>query len=165
MNVAARIQSPIGEIWALSNGRAVTHLYFEKTDVGFAEWSQSKAAQESEDAIVRQLGLELTEYFEGERTTFSVPIELKGTPFQKSVWKALVEIPYGQSVTYSQLADKLGHKNGQRAVGKANADNPVSLIVPCHRVIRADGDLCGYAGGLWRKQYLLGLETGQQALL
>ena len=89
---------------------------------------------------------------------------MKGTKFQREVWKALCEIPFGQTLSYSDLASRVGVKNGQRAVGKANGDNPVSILVPCHRVVRADGDLCGYAGGLWRKQRLLAIESGQVGL-
>ncbi|MEZ5162974.1 MAG: methylated-DNA--[protein]-cysteine S-methyltransferase [Fimbriimonadaceae bacterium] len=114
--------------------------------------------------FLEQLKSELSEYFDGQREEFSVPLRLKGTDFQKQVWAALQEIPFGQTLSYSGLAEKLAIKNGQRAVGKANGDNPVSILVPCHRVVRADGDLCGYAGGIWRKQFLLALESGQTPL-
>ncbi len=110
------------------------------------------------------LKIELDEYFDGKREEFSLPLKMRGTDFQRQVWGALREIPYGQSMSYSDLATKVGVKNGQRAVGKANGDNPVSILVPCHRVVRSDGDLCGYAGGLWRKQRLLGIESGQAGL-
>ncbi len=108
--------------------------------------------------------LELREYFAGTRREFDIPLKLKGTAFQRKVWETLRTIPYGQSISYSGLAERVGVQNGQRAVGKANGDNPVSIFVPCHRVVRADGDLCGYAWGLWRKQRLLGLESGQSGL-
>lgn len=110
------------------------------------------------------LGEELGAYFGGEAMDFSVPLRLSGTPFQVLVWRALMEIPYGASVSYGDLAERLGVKNGQRAVGMANRTNPVAVVVPCHRVVQATGALCGYAGGLWRKQRLLGLEAGQRGL-
>lgn len=107
---------------------------------------------------------QLSEYFDNKRAEFSVPIRLTGTPFQVHVWRTLEEVTYGQTICYSELAERVGVKNGQRAVGMANRQNPVAILVPCHRVIQADGQLCGYAGGLWRKQQLLGLESGQRGL-
>lgn len=107
---------------------------------------------------------ELVAYFAGTLKDFTIPLRLVGTEFQRTVWNALMKIPYGQSLSYSDLATRVGVKNGQRAVGKANGDNPIAILVPCHRVVRADGDLCGYAGGLWRKQRLLAIESGQVGL-
>lgn len=112
------------------------------------------------ERVANQVG----EYFGGEREVFDIPLRLLGTPFQVRVWKALQAVPFGSTLCYSELAERLGVKNGQRAVGMANRVNPVAVIVPCHRVIQADGQLCGYAGGLWRKQQLLGLESGQRGL-
>lgn len=116
------------------------------------------------DPVGRNLGVQLGEYFAGTRQGFEIPLRLMGTPFQVRVWKALLAIPFGKTVCYSELAERLGVKNGQRAVGMANRVNPVAVVVPCHRVVQADGQLCGYAGGLWRKQHLLGLESGQRGL-
>lgn len=107
---------------------------------------------------------QITEYFAGKRVEFSVPVRLTGTPFQIQVWKALRDVSFGQTICYSSLAEKVGVKFGQRAVGMANRQNPIAILIPCHRVIQADGQLCGYAGGLWRKQQLLGLESGQKGL-
>ncbi|MEA3089598.1 MAG: methylated-DNA-[protein]-cysteine S-methyltransferase [Caballeronia sp.] len=104
---------------------------------------------------------QIAEYFAGERTVFSVPLRLNGTEFQQRVWAALQEIPFGTSWTYGELARRMGVAAGaSRAVGGANGRNPVGIIVPCHRVIGADGELTGYAGGVERKQHLLTLEGG-----
>ena len=101
---------------------------------------------------------QIRDWFSGEITTFDLPVKPAGTPFQLSVWQMLTEIPYGQTVTYGDIANKLGVKNGSRAVGLANGANPVSLIIPCHRVIGAKGKLTGYRGGLQRKEWLLRFE-------
>jgi len=101
---------------------------------------------------------QLTEYFAGRRTTFSVPLDMRGTLFQKEVWKALLDVPAGETRTYGQIANRLGRPNHSRAVGAANARNPISIIVPCHRVIGHSGKLTGFAGGLEAKAHLLDLE-------
>lgn len=98
---------------------------------------------------------QLQEYFEGKRTTFNFPINPKGTDFQQKVWKALLEIPYGKTTSYLELSKKLGDVKAIRAVASANGKNPLWIVVPCHRVIGSDGSLTGYAGGLWRKKWLL----------
>ncbi|MEU6770797.1 methylated-DNA--[protein]-cysteine S-methyltransferase [Streptomyces sp. NPDC046759] len=103
---------------------------------------------------------ELSAYFAGELTRFTLQLALKGTPFQRSVWEQLTRIPYGETRTYGQLADALGSPRASRAVGLANGRNPVGIVVPCHRVIGASGDLTGYGGGLDRKRRLLDLERG-----
>ena len=108
--------------------------------------------------LFAQTQQELNEYFEGTRHTFNVPIRYEGSEFQMSVWQALQKIPYGQTVSYENLARSINHPQAQRAVGRANGDNRFAIIIPCHRVIRADGTLSGYGGGIWRKQHLLNLE-------
>ncbi|HWP85737.1 MAG TPA: methylated-DNA--[protein]-cysteine S-methyltransferase [Terriglobia bacterium] len=105
-----------------------------------------------------QAAQELNEYAEGTRREFTVPLDMQGTPFQKKVWKALQSIPYGQTRSYGEIARQVGHPRAARAIGMANHDNPVAVIVPCHRVIASDGSLGGYAGGLQRKSRLLRLE-------
>ncbi|MEW1616603.1 MULTISPECIES: methylated-DNA--[protein]-cysteine S-methyltransferase [unclassified Streptomyces] len=106
--------------------------------------------------VIRQL----TAYFTGRLTTFDLPLHLHGTPFQRSVWAELRKIPYGETRTYGELAEELGKPGASRAVGLANGRNPVSIIVPCHRVIGSSGSLTGYGGGLERKQRLLAFEGG-----
>ena len=101
---------------------------------------------------------QLEQYFAGQRTDFDVAVSLAGTPFQRTVWAALREIPYGETESYGQLAERIGSPGAARAVGLANARNPIGIIVPCHRVVGATGNLTGYGGGLERKQYLLDFE-------
>ncbi len=109
--------------------------------------------------ILLQTENELCEYFAGKRTVFSIGLDMRGTDFQKSVWEALVKIPFGETRSYGELAKQLGNPNAMRAVGAANGRNPIGIVVPCHRVIGADGKLIGFAGGLEAKAHLLNLET------
>lgn len=102
---------------------------------------------------------ELQEYFSGERRDFSFPLDMRGTPFQLKCWRALLEIPYGETRTYADIARAVGRPKGFRAVGLANNRNPIAIVVPCHRVIASDGTLCGYGGGLDLKRKLLDLEA------
>ncbi len=111
--------------------------------------------------VIRQLD----EYFGGQRTAFDLPMNLVGTPFQRTVWTALREIPYGETWSYGQLAERIGRPGAARAVGLANGRNPIGIIVPCHRVVGATGDLTGYGGGLQRKQHLLDFERRQHGSL
>lgn len=108
-----------------------------------------------ESEIIRQTETQVAEYFSGDRTTFDLPIAIRGTDFQVSVWKQLLKIPVGETCSYDQLARKINRVGAQRAVGRANGDNRLAIVIPCHRVIRSDGTLSGYGGGLWRKQWLL----------
>lgn len=112
--------------------------------------------------LLAQLSAQLSEYFRGTRRAFSVPLLYPGTPFQLKVWNALRAIPYGETISYEELARRVGSPAGQRAVGHANGQNPVAIVIPCHRVVNKDGKLGGYGGGLWRKRLLLGLERGEQ---
>ena len=107
-----------------------------------------------------QLNGEISEYFEGKRKEFSVPLVISGTPFQKRAWEALQKIPYGQTLSYREQAERIDNPSAARAVARANGDNCIAVIIPCHRVIGKDGNLTGYGGGIWRKKYLLDLEAG-----
>jgi len=111
------------------------------------------------------LSVQLAEYFSGKRKEFDIPLVLSGTPFQQRVWAGLRKIPYGSTRSYKEQAEAIGLPSAVRAVAKANGDNRIAIIVPCHRVIGADGELVGYGGGLWRKRFLLALESGQKSLL
>ena len=111
-----------------------------------------------ETPIIKETDKQLSEYFSGKRHEFSVPLDLIGTEFQKKVWNALISIPYGEKRSYKDIAILVENPKGCRAVGMANNRNPVMIIVPCHRIVGANGDLVGYAGGLSKKQYLLNLE-------
>jgi methylated-DNA-[protein]-cysteine S-methyltransferase len=112
--------------------------------------------------ILHQAGRELQEYFEGKRTSFSVPISYDGTDFQNEIWKQIARIPFGDTVTYSELAQRAGAPAAVRAAGTATGRNPLSIIVPCHRVVAKNGGMGGYAGGLDRKKNLLKIETGKE---
>lgn len=150
-------RSPIGEIMLTSNGRALTGLYNEN-----ARHSPSvSAAWEENDglSIFETAKLQLREYFDGERTAFDLKFETGGTPFQQEVWNQLLKIPFGETLTYGEIARQIGRPKAVRAVGAANGKNPISIMIPCHRVIGLDGALTGYAGGLERKSFLLSLET------
>jgi AraC family transcriptional regulator of adaptative response/methylated-DNA-[protein]-cysteine methyltransferase len=113
---------------------------------------------------LNQLDRQLREYFHGDRREFDLPLDLAGTPWQRKVWGALLEIPYGATTSYGELAIRLGNPGGSRAVGRANGENSVAIVVPCHRVIQADGGLRGYGGGIHRKRWLLDLEAGVRQL-
>jgi len=113
--------------------------------------------------LVTKTAAQVGEYFEGRRETFDLPVAVAGTPFQQQVWSALRAIPYGETRSYGQLAKNMGRDTAVRAVGKANGDNALAIVVPCHRVVGADGRLVGYGGGLWRKQRLLELEMETRA--
>jgi methylated-DNA-[protein]-cysteine S-methyltransferase len=106
-------------------------------------------------SLLKEAVTQLGEYFKGTRNSFTLKLDLKGTPFQLRVWEELLKVPYGKTITYREIARRIGDKKALRAVGGANGSNPVSVIVPCHRVVGADGKLVGYAGGLWRKKWLL----------
>ncbi len=112
-----------------------------------------------ETALIKEAYLQLTEYLKGERKTFDLPLNPHGTEFQKRVWKALCEIPYGETRCYKQIAESIGNPKAVRAVGMANNRNPLLIVVPCHRVIGTDGKLVGYAAGLDKKEFLLRLEA------
>ena len=144
------IDSPVGPLLLTSNGSAVTRLLFDVPPDPTWSTEPSQVLQEA----VRQL----EEYFAGERRDFDLPLEPAGTPFQLTVWAALRDIPYAETINYGQLAGRVGNPNASRAVGLANGRNPISIVVPCHRVIGANGSLTGYGGGLDRKRTLLELE-------
>ena len=154
------IESPIGELLLTGDGRALTGLYMQEGRTAAAvrpEWTRDDDAF----ADVRE---QLDEYFAGRRTDFDVPLEMEGSPFQRRVWKELEGIPYGETISYGELARRVGPPATPRNVGATNGRNPVAVIVPCHRVIGADGSLTGYGGGLERKRLLLDLEAGVLAL-
>jgi len=129
------------------------------TDVTSGDFSNF-AYEQRETDVVKQTKHELDEYFSGKLKKFTVPLDLKGTDFQKRVWNTLITVPYGETWTYKQLAISVDSPKGFRAVGGANNRNPIMIIVPCHRIIGANGKLVGYAGGLDVKEYLLEVERG-----
>ena len=156
MSAYVTVDSPIGRLLLQTDGVSLTGLYM---DVPGRPISGMNDRREDANAgplpeAVRQLA----EYFAGNRREFALPLRMHGTEFQLRVWRALTEIPYGETWSYGELAKRIGNPNASRAVGLANGRNPVSILVPCHRVIGADGSLTGYGGGLPRKQWLLAHE-------
>lgn len=144
------IDSPVGPLVLTSDGTSLTRVLFD------AEPDPAWSTEPSE--VLDRAVTELRQYFAGERTEFDLRLDPAGTPFQKATWLALRDIPYAQTINYGQLAGRVGNPNASRAVGLANGRNPISIVVPCHRVIGADGSLTGYGGGLGRKRLLLDLE-------
>ncbi|MCX6359698.1 MAG: methylated-DNA--[protein]-cysteine S-methyltransferase [Armatimonadetes bacterium] len=158
MTLYTTLGTPIGELLLTSDGAALTGLYMPDhahgPEVG-AGWVSDDGA-----ALFAATAEQLREYFGGGRRLFDLPLAPAGTLFQLRVWAELRRIPYGATVTYGDLARRLGDPGASRAVGLANGRNPISIIVPCHRVVGAGGKLTGYAGGLERKRFLLELEGG-----
>lgn len=146
------IQSPLGITKIVGDAKGITEI-----SVGF-ESSVSKEVPQTLQKAVQQL----EEYFSRNRNTFSIKLNPKGTEFQQKVWQELLQIPYGKTTSYLELSKKLGDVKAIRAVAAANGKNPLWIVVPCHRVIGSDGSLTGYAGGLWRKQWLLEHERGEK---
>jgi O-6-methylguanine DNA methyltransferase len=158
----ARVESPIGELRLASTEGGLAYLGLPKAGGrGLAGWLARfapGARREAAFAPHRDVIRQLLEYLEGKRTRFELPLDLRGTPFQCDVWNSLLEIPYGQTRSYGEVARSLGRPGAMRAVGSANGANPVPLIVPCHRVIAAGGKLGGFGGGLDLKRRLLAME-------
>ncbi|WP_297832634.1 methylated-DNA--[protein]-cysteine S-methyltransferase [Pseudomonas sp.] len=151
--------SPLGDIALRAEDDALTGVFFVGQKY-YPELVFAAAHERSVPRVVSQAREQLAEFFSGERRVFDLPLRLRGTPFQRLVWQQLLLIPYGEIVSYGAMAKNMGLSSGHsRAVGTANGRNPVSIIVPCHRVIGSSGDLTGYAGGVDRKQALLSLEN------
>lgn len=155
MNVYCFVESPIGPLMLSCDGESLTGLYMGKpskrpnTDT----WTEDR-----EHPVLKKTAEQLDEYFKGRRRRFELPLKFNGTEFQQRVWRALTAIPFGETRTYGQLARQLDNPSACRAVGLANGKNPIAVIVPCHRVIGADGSLTGFGGGLPRKEWLLSHE-------
>ena len=154
--VQARFDSPLGPMIVAATGRGLAGLWFE----GQRHLPDSSGWPHApEHPVLREAAAQLRDYFAGRRTQFDLPLDLQsGTAFQQSVWQALLAIPSGRTTSYGDLSQRVGRPSAVRAVGAAVGRNPVSIVVPCHRVLGRDGSLTGYAGGLERKSALLGLE-------
>lgn len=158
-----RLATPLGTMLAGATDNALCLLDFAdrrqlETQLRSLRRKLSCRFLPARHEIIRRAEIELDEYFNAGRRTFSLPLELAGTDFQETVWQALLEIPYGATWSYAELARVIGRPTAVRAVARANGDNRMPIVIPCHRVIGADGKLTGYGGGLWRKQRLLELE-------
>ena len=150
------MQSPVGTLVVVVSERGLRMIEFgdrpfPPTNMRGVEWVQSEAK-------TRRYTEQLSEYFTGSRTHFDFPLDLRGTEFQKSCWQALLQIPFGTTCSYAEIARKVGRAGASRAVGQANHHNPIPIVVPCHRVITSNGTLGGYGGGLEMKRALLDLE-------
>jgi len=164
----AVVESPVGDITLVASGGALTALWMGPMPerpppragrrLGPPTTPSGEPPTEPDAAVLTTAAEQLAEYFAGERTVFDLPLAARGTPFQRAVWDALREIPYGETTSYGAIAARVGQPTAARAVGLANGRNPIGIVVPCHRVIGAGGTLVGYAGGLDRKRFLLSLE-------
>ncbi|MEV6103975.1 methylated-DNA--[protein]-cysteine S-methyltransferase [Streptomyces sp. NPDC051940] len=152
------IDSPVGPLTMVAVDGELAGLYMTDQNGRPAD-EDFGVAGDPADAPFPEAAEQLRAYFAGELTEFDLPLRLDGTPFQQRVWAELCRIPYGETVSYAELAERIGKPTASRAVGLANGRNPVSIIVPCHRVIGSNGSLTGYAWGVERKRYLLGFEA------
>jgi AraC family transcriptional regulator of adaptative response/methylated-DNA-[protein]-cysteine methyltransferase len=163
--VTRTLESPIGPLIVCASSNAVCLVEFTdrrslEREVGALRRRLGCAIVPGSNEHIERLTRELERYFAGRLQKFTVAIDAAGTPFQRVVWEQLLAIPYGQTVSYEKLALNVGRRGAQRAVGRANGENPLAIVIPCHRVVNKNGQLGGYGGGLWRKQFLLDLEGG-----
>lgn len=149
------VESPLGDLLVRRDDVGLTALLFD---------AEADDAGERDDAAFADVRDQLAEYFGGGRRDFALPLHASGTAFQQRVWKTLMEIPYGETASYRDVAEQLGSPDAVRAVGMANSKNPIAIVVPCHRVIGANGSLTGYAGGLENKRWLLSHEAAHSGL-
>lgn len=157
------IQSPVGELKLVASGKGLVAVLWQNDNPNRVRLG--KLVKQDSHPVLIEAERQLREYFKGERKSFSLALDLRGTSFQRNVWEALLAIPFGQTRSYSDLAKKLGNPQATRAVGAANGRNPISIIVPCHRVIGSNGKLTGFAGGLEVKARLLELEQDPNRLM
>ena len=153
------MDSPVGALKLVAHDHALVAVMWDNENhkrVRLAELVENQ-----QHPMLHQVKQQLQEYFAGQRQQFDLPLDFQGTAFQQQVWQALLQIPYGETRSYKQIAFQLGNEKAVRAVGAANGKNPISIIAPCHRVIGSGGALVGFAGGLDKKQILLSLEQGQ----
>ncbi|HEX9065544.1 MAG TPA: methylated-DNA--[protein]-cysteine S-methyltransferase [Streptosporangiaceae bacterium] len=152
------IESPIGPLTLIAQDGRLAGVLMEMTRYTPEEQNRGEVVGPGDEPVLDAAAAQLDAYFAGELTEFDLPLTMNGTGFQRTVWAGLQAIPYGQTISYGELARRIGQPSAFRAVGLANGRNPVSIVVPCHRVIGADGSLTGYGGGMERKRFLLGLE-------
>lgn len=141
----AYMNSPVGDIEIQGDDENINYIHF----------IEEKKHTENLNAILKMAIKQLEEYFKGMRKDFNLPLNVSGTSFQKQVWKELTKIPYGDTLSYGEIAKNIGNSKASRAVGNANNKNKISIVIPCHRVIGSSGKLVGYGGGVWRKEWLL----------
>jgi methylated-DNA-[protein]-cysteine S-methyltransferase len=158
------LATPIGVLTLIASDRGLTRVLFENEDRADARLRTEIPVADGDDQTLAAAAGQMEEYFAGTRRRFDLPLDLGGTDFQRQAWLALADVPYGETATYGEQADRIGRPGAFRAVGAANGRNPVPVVLPCHRIIGADGSLTGFGGGLEVKQRLLDHERSQQAL-
>jgi methylated-DNA-[protein]-cysteine S-methyltransferase len=152
------MDSPVGPLTLVGADGALCGLYMD----GQRHLPAAETFGQRDDTVLTDAVGQVEQYFAGHRTQFDVPVAFAGTPFQRGVWEALRHIPYGHTVSYGELAGRIGNRAASRAVGLANGRNPIAIIVPCHRVVGSTGQLTGYGGGLERKQFLIDFERSHR---
>jgi methylated-DNA-[protein]-cysteine S-methyltransferase len=150
--------SPVGPITLVAADGALVALHMDQQRYAPSPEDLGEPASGQDEGVLEEAARQLAEYFDGTRTEFDLPLVMAGTAFQQRVWAGLRAIRYGETISYGQLADRIGQPSASRAVGLANGRNPIGIIVPCHRVVGANGSLTGYGGGIERKSYLLAHE-------
>jgi len=150
-----KVESPVGPLTLVADGDDLVGVYFANATVA----SASPPGWTADERRLRPAAAQLAEYFAGKRKRFDLPLAPRGTPFQRRVWNALLDIPFGETASYGELARAIGKPSASRAVGAANGRNPLAIVIPCHRVIGADGSMTGYGGEIARKRALLDLEA------
>ena len=161
--------SPLGDVWIAASDAGVRVMTVpgaspEECLAEVERTSEAGIVVVDGGAVISQAISELREYFAGDLIEFTLPLDLRGTPFQQRVWQAVYGVPYGETITYREIALQIDAPNAYRAVGAANGANPAAIVVPCHRIVGSDGKLHGYGGGLHQKQALLDMEAGRQTL-
>ncbi|CAB4636581.1 MAG: methylated-DNA--[protein]-cysteine S-methyltransferase [Actinobacteria bacterium] len=156
------LQAPFGLLTVVASHRGVRYITFEE-DAHPKSYVDMDVRDDSEHPVVASALMQLREYLAGDRTSFDLPLDLQGTEFQVDAWNALAKIPFGSTVSYAQQAASIGRPKATRAIGSANGRNPVVIVLPCHRVVGADGSLTGFGGGLHVKSWLLDLEKQKSA--
>lgn len=156
------LPSPVGNLNLIANDNSLLAILWENEKLNRVKLKGSEGmAADKKHPLLQATSIQLSDYFLKKRTTFDIPMDFSGTSFQENVWAALCDIPYGQTVSYAYIAKKIGRPKAVRAVGTAIGKNPLSIVVPCHRVIGSDGSLTGFAGGLTTKETLLQLERNR----
>lgn len=150
------MDSPVGQLQLVAHETALVAVLWDGEQPNRIK--QASLVEDPDHPLLTETARQLREYFAGQRSVFELPLDFAGTDFQKKVWQALLQIPYGQTRSYKDIAEQLGNIKAVRAVGAANGKNPISIIAPCHRVIGSSGKLVGFAGGLDKKELLLNLE-------
>lgn len=156
------VTSPVGKLKLVASDKGLVAILWENDNPRRVPLTSSM--EDDQQKILVEVERQLNQYFAGELRSFSLPLDMRGTPFQKDVWEALLSIPFGETRSYGQLAKQIGRSSASRAVGAANGRNPISIIVPCHRVIGSSGKLTGFAGGLETKATLLDMEKKDASL-